>query len=148
MPENIKNKPGPKPKKRGPKPKITKATIDKLETVFALDGTDQEACLHANISPATLYNYQKSNPEFLERKGLLKHKSILAARISVVNGLKTDANLALKYLEKKRKDEFASRQEHVGKDGDAIENNMSIIYYPNEYPDDFYLRNKTNNDSK
>ena len=35
--------------------------------------TDDEACLHAEITPATLYNYQNANPEFLEQQEYWKN---------------------------------------------------------------------------
>ena len=85
--------------------------LDKLEYVFALGGTDKEACLYADVSPAALYKYQEKNPDFVERKEMLKEAPILAARESVIKHLKRNPELALKYLERKRKDEFSLKQE-------------------------------------
>jgi len=39
---------------------------------FLISGTDEEACLYAGIGMSTLYNYQKENPVFQERK-LIKY---------------------------------------------------------------------------
>lgn len=80
-------------------------SIKKLEEVFAIGGTDEEACFFANISMATLYNYQKKHPEFLERKEALKQRPILKARTTVVASL-DDPIIAMRYLEKKKRDEF------------------------------------------
>lgn len=92
-----------------PRPtKMTPSTISKLEEAFALGCTDLEASLYANIAPATLYNYQDKNPGFLERKDQLKSSPVLKARMTVVNSL-DDPVLALKYLERKKKDEFSLR---------------------------------------
>lgn len=90
--------------------KMTPETIKKLEEAFALGCADREACLFADITPPTLYEYQKSNPDFITRKEILKENPILLARTSVVNGLKGDPDLALKYLERKKSDEFSTKQ--------------------------------------
>ncbi len=90
---------------------FTKELLDKLEYVFALGGTDKEACLFADVSLAALYIYQQKNPDFVERKELLKESPILVARESVVKNLKRNPDLALKYLERRRRDEFSIKQE-------------------------------------
>ncbi len=86
---------------------MTPSVLKKLEEVFALGGTDQEACFYANISHQTLYNYQKENPEFVERKEALKNSPILKARQTVVEAL-IEPEYAFKYLERKKKDEFGA----------------------------------------
>lgn len=90
---------------------MTDDVIEKLEEAFAWGCTDIEACLWADISPATLYNYQEKNPEFLERKDSLKETPIMKARKSVVNNLEKDPKLALQFLERKKKDEFSTKTE-------------------------------------
>lgn len=90
---------------------MTQETLDKLEYAFSIGCTDKEACLFADIAPATLYNYQEANPAFLERKELLKDKPIFQARQAVIKQFQAgDGELALKYLERKKKDEFAPKQ--------------------------------------
>jgi hypothetical protein len=97
--------------KRGRKHKIDKAILRKLEEVFALGGSDEEACLYADIGKSTLYDYQTKNLEFSERKNLLKQRPILLARQELIKGLKGNPELALKYLERKKKDEFGLKHE-------------------------------------
>lgn len=103
--------------------------VGKLESVFTIGGTDKEACLVAGISLAALYDYQKLHPEFLYRKELLKESMIVAARQSVANAIKDHPELALKYLERKRRDEFAliQRLEHSGPNGKPIATNTTLI---------------------
>lgn len=96
-------------KKVGRKTIMTENILDKLKQAFAFGATDEEACFFAEISPATLYNYQDKNPKFLEQKNLLKKRPILLARQEVVNGLKGNPDLALKFLERKAKKEFGTR---------------------------------------
>lgn len=97
---------------------MTDEVIRKLEEVFALGGTDLEACLFADISKSTLYDYQVANPAFVERKEKLKEQPILKARQTVVKSL-DNSQSAQWYLERKRKVEFSPRveQEHSNPDG-------------------------------
>lgn len=92
---------------------MTPELVNKLETAFSMGCTDLEACLFANISKQTLYNYQDKNPEFVDRKEMLKEKLILKARSVIAESLnKKDENTAKWYLERKRKDEFGAKPEN------------------------------------
>jgi hypothetical protein len=95
---------------------MTPETISKLEEVFSIGGSDNEACFYADIGKSTLYNYQQEHPEFVERKEALKERPILKARQTVVKGL-DEADNAKWFLERKLKKEFANRQEVTGTDG-------------------------------
>ena len=105
--------------KVGRKTVMTDEVISKLEHIYSLDGTDEEACAFANISEATLYNYQKENQEFIERKNSLKQKPFLKARETIVGGL-GEPEFALKYMERKKKKEFAQRTELTGEEGKEL----------------------------
>ncbi len=85
--------------------------LGKLEEAFAIGAGDKEACFYANINPDTLYEYQKKNPEFTERKASLKQRPVLLARQTVLKALETDVITARWYLERKRKDEFSTKIE-------------------------------------
>lgn len=90
---------------------MTPANIQKLEEAFLLGCSDLEACLYANISKTALYRYQEEHPEFTERKELLKETPVFKARKSVVDSVSSDPDLALKFLERKKKDEFSTKSE-------------------------------------
>lgn len=108
-------------KDKGGRPTVfDKERIEKLEEAFKLGCTDEEACLNADISTQALYKYQERNPKFLERKRLLKNNPFVLARTSIINAFKDDPNLALKYMERKKKDEFSLRQELTGADGEPV----------------------------
>ena len=92
--------------------KMTPITVKKLEEAFLLGCTDEEACFSAEITQKTLYNYQEKNPEFLHRKELLKTNPTFKARKSVIDSLESNPELALKYLERKKKKEFGQKHEH------------------------------------
>lgn len=120
-----KKKPVGRPKKnKGGRPTVmTDEVLYKLQDAFSYGCTDAEACLHANINPNSLYDYEKKNPEFSERKKLLKKKPILLARTTVVAALKSDPSLSLKVLERLAKKEWALREEiqvSKGKDFDNL----------------------------
>ena len=113
--------PSTTPKKKTGRPlfdgRDEKDVVRLLEEAFALGCTDLEACLYADIGKTALYKYQDKHPEFAERKELLKNRPVLQARNSVIQAMKRDGNLALKFLERKAKAEFALRTELTGKDG-------------------------------
>jgi len=119
-----------RPKKAKPvgRPTIFKPeTIEKLEEVFRIGGTDLEACLHADVSSAALYNFQNRYPAFVERKNKLKESLTLRARLNVAKALNDkmnpDVDISKWYLERKRRDEFSQKThtEHSGSISSHIE---------------------------
>ena len=64
--------------------------------------TDLEACLFAGINRDVLYDYQKKNPEFSDRKEQLKQNPFLLARGVQLKDLKEcNSAIAQKVLERK-----------------------------------------------
>lgn len=96
--------------------KLDDATVQKLEEAFSMDCSVAEACLLANISRQTYFNWMASFPEMKERFDQLRQKPILKARMTVVHSLNNPDN-AFRYLERKKKDEFAPRTELSGPEG-------------------------------
>ena len=93
---------------------LTPEIIAKLEQAFSMGCSDLEACFYADIGKTTLYNYQNAHPEFVERKERLKERMIFKARTVIADALNNkDENTARWYLERKRKDEFSTKQENV-----------------------------------
>jgi len=76
--------------------------------------SDEQACAYAEISPPTLYNYQKENPEYVKRKQQLKLRPDLKAKETVVSNLKHPQH-AWRWLER-RDPEFkpVTKLEHSG----------------------------------
>lgn len=101
---------------------MTELTVKKLEEAFAFGCSDVQACLFAGISKQTLYNYQDANPGFVDRKAELKETPIMLARRAVVNGISGDPDLALKFLERKCKDEFSTKQLNENTENVKLEN--------------------------
>lgn len=103
---------------RGRKTIMTPEKILLLEQAFSLGCSDLEACIYADISKTTLYNFQEKHPDFVDRKELLKEKLVLKARSVIAKSLNDDDKDTAKwYLEKKKKDEFSTK----------IENDLSLI---------------------
>lgn len=88
----------------GRPPSIGNEELRKLKEIFALGGTDKEACLYANIAPSTLYKYQEGHPDFMEHKEALKETPLLKARRTIEKSLETDVNSAWRYAERKDPD--------------------------------------------
>ncbi len=115
-----------RPTKKNPEgkqksPKLTPETIRKLEGAFAIDATVGEACYYANISQDTYYRWIKKFPELSEKFKRLRQKPILTARQEVVKGLANNPEFSLKYLERKKKDEFSLRTEVSGIDNQPFQ---------------------------
>lgn len=103
----------------------TPETVKKLEEAFAMDCDVTEACSYANISRVTYYDWIKHDLELANRFEDLRQRPFLKARQSIVNGL-SEPEFALKYMERKKKAEFALRTELTGKDGNPIEQKVQI----------------------
>lgn len=115
---------------------MTQVIIDKLEEVFAIGGTDSEACHYAGISHQTLYDYQAKHPEFIERKESLKERPVLKARQTVVKKLDESYMNAMDYLKRKRKLEFGDNQQvDVTSAGKAITGITYVVPEETKQPD-------------
>jgi hypothetical protein len=94
---------------------MTKEVVNKLEEGFSMGYNDEEACLWADISPRTLYNYCRENPEFGIKKEVLKRKPKMIAKRTIMSGMADDTKLAMDYLKSSDK-EFQPKQnvDHSG----------------------------------
>lgn len=104
--------------------KITKfrpEVIKKLEEAFEMDCSIDEVCFYAGISVQTYYNWIKKNPELLERLEQLRQKPFILARKTIISGIQENPELALKYMERKRKSEFSLKSEM------EVNNNITIV---------------------
>ena len=113
---------------------MTPEVVSKLEQAWAMGCSDLEACLFADISKQTLYDYQNKNPEFIEFLNFInkfpdKESLVLKARTVIASALnKDDENTAKWYLERKKKAEFSTRQELTGEDGASLQPPVINIY--------------------
>lgn len=87
--------------------------LAKCKEVWAFGGTDAEAAFYAEVSKDSVSRYLKAHDDVRELRDRLKEQPILRARKTVVDNL-GDPQVAFRYLERKRKDEFSERQELSG----------------------------------
>jgi len=85
--------------------KINGDAVRKLEEVFAIDGSVEEACYYANISRQTYYDWIKNDPAKKVKFDRLRNKPVLKARMAVIKGLDCYSN-SMDYLKRKKKLEF------------------------------------------
>lgn len=91
---------------------MTEEVVDKLTYAFSKGLSDREACLYVGISTTTLYDYCNDNPDFAERKELLKEQPKIKAKMNICEALEyKDVDISKWYLERRAKDEFSTKQE-------------------------------------
>ncbi len=116
----LKGKIAPKHGRTGRPTVMTQEVVRKLEHAFVYDCTVEESCLYAGISRNTYYDFCKQNSDFSDRIDQLRHAVSFVLRKRVVAAAEHDADLALKYLERKRPLEFSTRAQvhHTGEVSD------------------------------
>lgn len=110
---------------------MTPEVIAKLEDAFSVAATDEQACLFAGISMDALYEYQRKNPQFAQKKRLLKDNLGFVSKRVLGKAIEEgDAGKAAWWLERKEKDEFSLRSEHkaeIKHEHSLSENDQEII---------------------
>jgi len=104
--------------------KLNENTVRKLEEAFSVGSDVSAACYYADISRECFYRWIKEGKMSKEKYDRLREKPVLKAYQTIYKEL-DKADTAKWYLERKRKDEFSSRQEHSGRDGEPIAINIS-----------------------
>jgi len=108
-------------KKKGGRPTVvTQETVRKLEDAFCYDATVEEACLSAGISRNTYYEFLKKYPDFQDRIDELRQAPMLVIRKKIVSVAEHDADMGMKYSERKKKQEFSTRTE-VAHSGEIVD---------------------------
>jgi len=107
-------------KNKGGRPtKMTPETMQKLEEAFTKGCTDTEACVYADISIRTLYDYCEKHEEFSHRKELLKDQPTMKAKFIIDDSLE-EKSLSTAHRVIDRKEGQKIKQEISGPDGSAI----------------------------
>ena len=106
----------PKRKDKGGRPTLmTEKTLDKLKEAYLVDANDIQACFNAGIATDTLYKYQRANPEFIKKKEAWRDNVKYRAKLTVAKGIGVDAELALKLLERRDKENYSTKTESTAK---------------------------------
>lgn len=106
---------------------MTPETLNALCYAFSCGCRDEEACDYAGIGMSTLYKYQNECPSFVDKKNALKNRPMMHARMNIAKKLEEgDIDTSKWYAERKRKDEFSTRQEFGGLDGQPLTVTLNI----------------------
>lgn len=122
----VKNKPAKiiikkEAEKTGRPTVMTPETIRKIKEGFAQGFSVRNACIWADISADTYFEYCKKYPNFSEQCKTLQQKPLIKSILVINKALNEgDVSTAKWYAERKAKDEFSLRNEITGEDGEAI----------------------------
>ncbi len=109
--------------------KYTNDTVEKLEDAFRDGASITEACDQAKIDRRTYYNWIEDQNGFSTKMTEAQEwvteiaRSVVAQRIT----RRKDPETAKWWLERKLKNEFSTRTEATGKDGEPIQGNTIIF---------------------
>ena len=100
---------------------MTPEVIKKLKEAFSQGFSIANACIWADISAQTYFDYCTANPNFSDYCKALKQKPLIKSILVINKALNEgDVSTAKWYAERKAKDEFSLRQEITGEDGEPI----------------------------
>jgi len=85
---------------------------ERIKYACSIDATVSEICYHADINERTLSTIFNNDEAFLQQCRRLKEQVIFEVRENLVKEAKKDPALGLRYLERKRRYEFATAFEH------------------------------------
>lgn len=116
-----KKKPKSEHKPNGRPTVMTESTIGKLKEGFAQGFSVRNACIWADISQDTYFEYCKKHPNFSEQCKTLQQKPLIKSILVINKALNEgDVGTAKWYAERKGKEEFSTRQELTGTDGKQL----------------------------
>lgn len=128
----VKNKPAKiiikkEAEKNGRPTVMTPETIRKIKEGFSQGFSVRNACIWADISQDTYFEYCKKHPNFSEQCKTLQQKPLIKSILVINKALNEgDVSTAKWYAERKAKDEFSLRQEITGEDGEPIKQEMKL----------------------
>lgn len=84
-------------------------TVHKLEQLFSLGCTVDEACRISGVSRSAYYNRLETDHDFMDKMERSKLYAIFLARQTIVREIEAgNVKVAMWFLERKRRDEFGS----------------------------------------
>lgn len=86
-----------------------------LEPYLKIGLTLHEACKQSRIPYTTVIKYKKDNEDVCRQLDALEDYAVVIAKMTLMKGIKEDPNLALKYLERVRRNEFSLKTEQDSK---------------------------------
>ncbi len=99
-----------KAENKGGRPTVlTEGALGKIETALAFGCTIIEACAFAEVSHDAFYRKQRNEPKWKEKCDRLREHPVIKARMEVIKSFAKRPELAMKYLERKKRDEFGEK---------------------------------------
>ena len=108
---------------------MNKGKVDSLFAIFALDPTINEACAYIEITERQYKYFARLHPRIREVRARLSALVIIRARKTVVAGITGDKRFAMKYLQKKRPEEFGSPSRRK-KNGQQVSEQSGSVFLP------------------
>lgn len=96
---------------RGRKPVDIEKYLAKIKPFLEIDCSLNEACISAGVPYSTVQDYYAKNDEIRHKIDMYKLTPIVEAKKSAWEASKNNPDLALKLLERRRKDEYSPRSE-------------------------------------
>lgn len=111
--------------------KMSDEIVEKLEEIFKIDGTVEEACSYAGIDTKTYYNWLNSNEEFFHKMEDAKKVPFILARKALIRWMNSkDDRTALKawveYLWRRDK-RYTAKTEDTHKIGSIDEEDKKLL---------------------
>ena len=96
--------------------------IRTLEPFFKLGCNVKKACAYAGIPYTTVDTWIQNDDDLRVKITAWQHEISTRARQVLRKQIEeNNPAISLEWMKRKEKDEFSDRQEHTGKDGDAIQ---------------------------
>lgn len=118
--------------------------ISDLKNGLMRDFTDEEACHYAGISHDTFYRWRRDSEEFAKEMQTAQSFLFRKAKQVIANGIidNGDKDNAKWLLERRRKENYATRQENTGKNGGPLDVRLSNFSKEqlDEMPEDELLK--------
>lgn len=102
--------------------KATPELVAKLIAAFELKSTVNEAVEYAQIDVSTFYRWMKEDAGFAQKIADARELVNVVAKGNIASKIfKGDVPTSQWWLERKKKDEFSTRSEMTGADGEKLE---------------------------
>lgn len=99
---------------------LDRGKVERLISSYKIQSTDKEACYYAGITINQLKYFRKTHAEFSSIKEACRQSLFLKAREAIAREIPRNPEFALKFMERKKREEFGLRQE--------VRNNKPVIF--------------------
>lgn len=109
---------------------LDKEVENKVYNLARLGASDREICSALDYSIKIFWKWKKKKEGRAEYLEMLRERPVLQARMSLLKGIKSDPHLALKYLERVRREEFSLNNPQNAQSGPITVNVVASMPRP------------------